>query len=96
MILLVLLLGWFIFCAALLLWPGRSTQRSHLTRLDKRAEDGGDWSGAREPRRPRLPFWPARGAAVALPEETEPQMTGSLPGYSSIPQQPLRLEDGLA
>jgi hypothetical protein len=52
----------------------------------------GEWSGVREPRRPRPPFWPPR-AAAAVPEDTERQQTSSSAGSSDSPRQPLRLED---
>jgi hypothetical protein len=55
----------------------------------------GDWSGVREPRRPRPPYWPPRAAAV-MPEDTEPPQPASPASYSDSPQHPLRLEDGLA
>jgi hypothetical protein len=52
----------------------------------------GEWSGVREPRRPRPPYWPPR-AAAAVPEDTEPQEPAGSPGHSDAPQQPLRLEE---
>jgi hypothetical protein len=55
----------------------------------------GDLSGVREPRRPRPPHWPPR-AAAAVPEDTQRQESTGPVGYSDSPQQPLRLEDGLA
>jgi hypothetical protein len=55
----------------------------------------GDFSGVREPRRPKPPHWPPRAAAV-VPEDTEPQESSNPVGYTDAPQQPLRLEDGLA
>lgn len=55
----------------------------------------GDMSGVREPRRPRPPHWPPQAAAVGL-EEAERQESSNPVGHSDTPQQPLRLEDGLA
>ncbi|SRR5579885_870091 len=55
----------------------------------------GEWSGVREPRRPRPPYWPPR-AAAAVPEDTERQEASGLVGSSDTPQQPLRLEDEIA
>ncbi len=37
--------------------------RGHYWRWAWRSP-GGDWTGVREPRRPRLPFMPSRGAAA--------------------------------
>jgi hypothetical protein len=55
----------------------------------------GEWSGVREPRRPRPPHWPPRAAAV-LPEDDARQEFVSAAEYGDIPQQSLRSEGHIA
>ncbi|HEY7357763.1 MAG TPA: hypothetical protein VH590_14900 [Ktedonobacterales bacterium] len=90
------LLAWFSFCVIMLIRSAAISRRSRPRPFGNGWNRGqGEWSGVREPRRPRPPFWPPR-AAAAIPEDAESQESGSAVGYSNAPRQPLRLEDEIA
>jgi hypothetical protein len=94
----LLLLAWFLLCIILLIRPGSPSPRRSLRLLSSPGNQGnnqGKWSGVREPRRPRPPYWPPRAASV-VPEDTARQESSGLAGSSDSPRQPLRLEDGIA
>lgn len=56
----------------------------------------GEWSGVREPRRPRPPNWPPRAAAV-VPETSEEQPApNAIEQSDPHPSQPLRSENDVA
>ncbi len=81
----------FIVLALLFIYAIGTARALLLTRRPRMRPFGngwgrGEWSGVREPRRPRPPYWPPR-AAAAVPEDSEPQQPTTVPGYSDIPRQ---------
>ena len=77
MVIIIFLLVWLFFCASMFLWPafpaGRQRLRPFVSAPDAAAPGAADdGDGAREPRRPKTPYWPPQ-AAAALPEGDEQQ-----------------------
>jgi membrane-associated protease RseP (regulator of RpoE activity) len=73
------------------------TARRYRARPFGRGGGGqGEWSGVREPRRPRPPNWPPRAEAV-VPETSEEQPASDAIGQSDPHHsQPLRSKDDVA